>query len=149
MSSSETCIFCQIVAGRAPAARVLETNDSLAFLDLNPVATGHTLVIPKVHARNLFDLSETASPGLVNAVAAVARALRQSFQADGLTVIQTNERAGGQVVFHLHFHLIPRFETDGIMSVGGGIRQWTWRVERHFEPAELEPLAKRIRQALD
>ena len=105
---SPPCIFCAIVAGEAPAHRVAETEGALAFMDIFPVAAGHTLVIPKLHAADLFEIDE----GAVQAVAALARrtahALRALYEPDGMAVYQANGRAAGQTVFHYHVHLIPR-----------------------------------------
>ncbi len=105
-----TNIFAKILRGELPCHKVFEDAGSLAFLDIMPRAPGHTLVIPKAPARNLFDIA----PGDLAHVMAVAQkiavAVMQVFAADGITLQQFNERAGGQVVFHLHIHIIPRRE---------------------------------------
>lgn len=105
-------IFAKILHGELPAHRVYEDERALAFLDIMPRATGHTLVIPKSPARNLLDV-EPADLGHVATIAQrIARAEMKAFAADGITVQQFNETAGGQVVFHLHVHVIPRH--DGV-----------------------------------
>jgi len=108
----EACIFCKIVEGQAPAHRVYEDERTLAFMDIFPVADGHTLVIPKAHCTNLLE-AETRD---LEAVAAhsrrLAHAIRQVFEPDGIAVFQLNGAAAGQTVFHYHMHLIPRTAGD-------------------------------------
>ncbi|MDE3091656.1 MAG: HIT family protein [Chloroflexota bacterium] len=139
------CIFCAIAAKRAPAAIVYETDSALAFLDIRPVAEGHTLVIPKRHSRNLFDLDDESGKAVMHASRVVARALRAAFNADGLTVLQSNERAGGQDVFHYHAHLAPRFIGDGLMSREGNDRRMQWRARGSPSREDLNAIAEKIR----
>jgi len=110
MTYDDTNVFAKILRGELPAHTVYETEHVLAFMDIMPRGDGHTLVIPKVKARNIFDVEPDALAELMKAVQVVARASKQAFEADGVTVQQFNESAGGQVVFHLHVHVIPRFE---------------------------------------
>ncbi len=142
------CIFCAIAAQRAPAAIVYESGGALAFLDIRPVAEGHTLVIPKKHSRNLFDLDDASGAAVMHASRVVARALRAAFHADGLTMLQASEHAGGQEVFHYHQHLAPRFVGDGLMSNEPGERRLHWRVRASRSREELEALAAKIRAQL-
>jgi len=139
------CIFCAIAAKRAPAAVVYESAGALAFLDIRPVVEGHTLVIPKKHYRNLFDLDDESGRAVMHASRVVARALRAAFNADGLTVLQSNERAGGQDVFHYHAHLAPRFVGDGLMSRNANERRLQWRPHGSPSREELETIAAKIR----
>jgi histidine triad (HIT) family protein len=139
------CVFCAIAAKRAPAAIVYESDGALAFLDIRPVVEGHTLVIPKKHCRNLFDLDDGSGKSVMHASRVVARALRAAFNADGLTVLQSNERAGGQEVFHYHAHLAPRFVGDGLMSRDANERRLQWRSRGSPSREELETIAARIR----
>ena len=139
------CIFCAIAAKHAPAAIVYESADALAFLDIHPVMEGHTLVIPKKHCRNLFDLDDECGKAVTHASRIVARALRAAFNADGLTVLQSNERAGGQAVFHYHAHLAPRFIDDGLMSREDHKRHAQWRARGNPTRDELEQIAQKIR----
>jgi histidine triad (HIT) family protein len=104
----EGCIFCAIVAGKAPASRVAEDDEALAFLDLFPVADGHTLVIPKDHAENVFEMEEGAMRATAALARRVARAIRAELAPAGLAVYQANGEAAGQTVWHYHQHLIPR-----------------------------------------
>ena len=101
-------IFAKILRGELPAHKVYEDDKTFAFLDIMPRAPGHTLVIPKAGVRTLLDIAPDDLADLIKAVQKIARAAVKAFAADGLTVQQFNEPAGGQVVFHLHVHVIPR-----------------------------------------
>ena len=103
-------IFAKILRGELPAAKVYEDECAFAFLDLFPQSRGHTLVLPKVSARNLFDVDAAALESLILRVQKVARGVRAALKPDGVTLMQFNGQAGGQSVFHLHFHIIPRSE---------------------------------------
>ncbi len=105
-------IFGKILRGEIPAHKVYEDEVALAFMDIMPRAEGHVLVIPKEGARGLLDVSPATLGELIKRVQHVARALQTAFKADGLTLHQFNESAGGQVIYHLHFHLLPRW--DGV-----------------------------------
>jgi histidine triad (HIT) family protein len=107
-------IFAKILRGELPAHKVYETDKALAFLDIMPRAPGHTLVIPKAPARTFLDIAPDDLTHLIVAAQTVARAAVTVFAADGLTIQQFNEPAGGQVVFHLHIHVIPRKEGVGL-----------------------------------
>lgn len=139
------CIFCAIAAKRAPAVVVYESGGALAFLDNRPIIEGHTLVIPKKHYRNLFDLDDDGGQAVMHASRVVARALRAAFNVDGLTVLQSNELAGGQQVFHYHAHLAPRYVGDGLMSRSANERQLHWRAHKTPSPEELNAIADKIR----
>lgn len=139
------CIFCAIAAKRAPASIVYESDEAMAFLDIHPVVEGHTLVIPKKHCRNIFDLDDESGKAVMRAARIVARALRETFNADGLTILQSNERAGGQAIFHYHAHLAPRFYNDGLMSRTETERRLQWRARGKPSRQELDALAEKIR----
>ncbi len=102
-------IFAKILRGEMPCHRVFEDDVALAFMDIMPRITGHTLVIPKFPARNLLDADPDGLAELIKRVQTISRAAKAAFKADGITVQQFNEQAGGQVIFHLHFHILPRF----------------------------------------
>jgi histidine triad (HIT) family protein len=110
---SEDCIFCQIVAGDIPARVVYEDDDVLAFLDANPLARGHTLVIPKPHHETLGDLPADAGEPVFAALHRLAPAIEAAVGADASNVAFNNGEAAGQEVPHVHGHVIPRFEGDG------------------------------------
>jgi histidine triad (HIT) family protein len=105
-------IFAKILRGELPCHKVYEDDKTLAFLDIMPRAPGHTLVLPKAPARNLLDIDPADLAHVMHAAQKIAKAAVKVFDADGITIQQFNESAGGQVVFHLHVHVIPR--KDGI-----------------------------------
>lgn len=105
-------IFAKILRGELPAQKVYEDEHTLAFLDIMPRAPGHTLIIPKQPARNLLDVDPESLSHVIKAAKKIAIAGKKAFNADGITMQQFNEAAGGQVVFHLHVHIIPRH--DGV-----------------------------------
>ena len=103
-------VFAKILRGELPCHRVYEDDKVFAFLDIMPRAPGHTLIIPKTPARNILDIDPQDLAHVIQAVQKVAKAAVKVFEADGVTIQQFNEAAGGQVVFHLHFHVVPRKE---------------------------------------
>lgn len=103
-------VFAKILRGDIPCHRVLEDDRCIAFMDVMPQSHGHTLIVPRAASRNLLDADPTVLAHVVTVVQRVARAAKTAFMADGISVMQFNEAAGGQSVFHLHFHVIPRFE---------------------------------------
>lgn len=116
-------IFAKILRGEIPSARVYEDDHVIAFMDVMPQGEGHTLVVPKTPSRNLLDAApETLGP-LLAAVQKIATAAKKAFAADGVTVLQFNEQAGGQSVFHLHFHVVPRFEGVALKSHSGKMEE--------------------------
>jgi histidine triad (HIT) family protein len=131
-------VFARILRGELPCHKVYETGDVLALMDIMPRADGHTLVIPKVAARTLLDIAPGPLATLFQSVQIVARGVATAMGADGLTIQQFNESAGGQVVFHLHVHVIPRWN-------GQPLRPHTGQMA---DPATLAAQAERIRAAL-
>jgi histidine triad (HIT) family protein len=112
--TTDSCIFCAIVSGDAPAYRLHEDERTLAFLDINPWGRGHTLVVPKRHAENLFEIDAGDYAAVTETVRTFGTRLRDAAGADGLAVAQLNGAAAGQEVFHLHVHLVPRRAGEGI-----------------------------------
>ena len=131
-------IFAKILRGEIPSTRVYETDDVVAFMDVMPQGTGHTLVVPKAPSRNLLDAKPETLANAVQVVQKIAQAVKTAFNADGVTVMQFNEPASGQTVYHLHFHVIPRFE-------GVALRPHTGQME---DAAVLSANAEKIRAAL-
>jgi len=109
VSSKADCIFCQIIAGRAPCSKIDEDATTFTFLDVFPVAEGHTLVVTKSHFENLFEASQEELAGVIATSRRVAGAIRATIAPDGLGVFQLNGAAAGQTVFHYHMHLVPRW----------------------------------------
>jgi histidine triad (HIT) family protein len=107
------CIFCSILDGEIPSRTVHETDDAVAFLDVNPLARGHTLVVPRTHGSRLADLSSDDHAALFAAVRDVAPAVEAAVDADGVTVAVNDGAAAGQEVPHVHVHLVPRHDDDG------------------------------------
>ncbi|MBI4791035.1 MAG: HIT family protein [Chloroflexi bacterium] len=139
------CIFCAIAAKRAPAAFVYESTDALGFLDIHPITEGHLLIVPRKHCRNLFDIDDASGKSVMHAARVVARGMRAAFNADGMNLFQSSERAGGQDVFHFHFHLLPRFFGDGLMARDGHDRMMRWRARGNPTQADLDAIAEKIR----
>jgi histidine triad (HIT) family protein len=133
------CVFCRIVAGQIPSTKVFEDEHALAFMDLGQVNPGHVLVAVKKHAASIFELEEVQAGALARATVRIARALKKSFDPEGLSVYQANGKAAGQTVFHYHVHLLPRHAGDGM--------ELTWPVKN--PPREqLEAYAAKIRAGL-
>jgi histidine triad (HIT) family protein len=132
------CVFCKIVSGDIPCAKVFENDDVLAFLDLSQVTKGHTLVIPKVHKENLYELTPEIAAKLYEVVPAIARAIQTEFEPIGLNSINNNGEKAGQSVFHFHLHLIPRYgQGDGFGAV--------WKSHQdQYSKEELEKIAEGI-----
>lgn len=131
-------IFAKILRGEMPCYKVFEDDVALAFMDIMPRADGHVLVIPKVPARNILDIGANDLGDLIARVQKVAHGVKQAMGAEGITLQQFNESAGGQVVFHLHFHILPRF-------AGISLKPHTGAMEK---PEVLKPLQAKIAAAL-
>jgi histidine triad (HIT) family protein len=133
------CIFCAIVAGRQRAEKIYEDDRTVAFLDINPVNTGHSLVIPKAHVEYIYGLGDDDAAAVMQVAVRVARALKTAFQPEGVNLLQSNERAAGQAVFHFHIHVIPRWYGDGLITPRHAPR-------RSSEP--LDQVAAKIRAVI-
>ena len=132
------CIFCKIAKREAPAHRVWEDERTLVFMDIFPVAEGHTLLIPKAHCSNLLDAETGDLKALIERSRGVARAIREVFAPDGIGVFQLNGAAAGQTVFHYHMHLIPRKQGASLQI----------HSRTPGDPARLAETAKRLAAAL-
>lgn len=108
------CIFCRLVAGEIPAAHVHEDDLTIAFMDIGQVNPGHVLVATKRHAATLFDITSEEAAAVMQTAQKVARAVQDTFDPPGLTLLQANGREGDQTVFHFHMHVVPRHTGDGI-----------------------------------
>lgn len=138
-NTMDDCIFCKIVAGEIPSATIYEDDHTLAFLDANPNNHGHTLVVPKTHAKNILDISEDSLSRMMPAVKKVSKAVFEGVGAVGLNITMNNERPAGQVIFHLHIHIIPRFEGDGLK---------VWTRKTPYKNGEMAQVAEKIRAVL-
>ncbi|WP_281895659.1 HIT family protein [Phytohabitans aurantiacus] len=117
MSQRSDCVFCAIVAGEGPAREVLRTDRIVAFFPLDPVAPGHTLVVPHSHAPDIWSIDRDTGHALMDATLEIAEAVRRALPIDGLNVIQSNGEAATQSVPHLHIHVVPRQWGDA-MDIG-------------------------------
>jgi histidine triad (HIT) family protein len=131
-------IFAKILSGEIPSVKVYEDDKTLAFMDVMPEADGHVLVIPKEGAENILDLSSEGMAAMMATTQKVARAVDKALSPDGILLKQYNRAAAGQSVFHVHFHIVPRWE-DMPMAPHGKVM---------VEAARLEPIAAKIRSAL-
>lgn len=134
----DTNVFAKILRGEIPCQKLYEDADTLAFMDIMPRGDGHCLVIPKAPSRNILDISPDSLAAVARTTQKLALAVKEAFSADGVTIQQFSEPAGGQVVFHLHMHVIPRF--DGI-----ALKPHTGTMEK---PEVLSDNAAKIRAAL-
>jgi histidine triad (HIT) family protein len=132
------CIFCKIIRGQIPCQRVFENDHVFAFLDINPLAAGHTIVVPKHHAPDLGDLPGEWAAELGRALGTIARGVAQTVAAAGYNILQNNGAVAGQVVPHVHLHVVPRRAADGL-----GYR---WKA-KSVPADQLSALAERIRAA--
>jgi histidine triad (HIT) family protein len=136
------CIFCKIVNGDIPAVKVFENEHVLAFLDISQVTKGHTLVIPKIHKENLYELTPEIAGKLYEVVPSIAKALKTEFNPVGLNSVNNNGELAGQSVFHFHLHLIPRYgKGDGFGAV------WKSHQEQ-YSSEELKEIASNISKHL-
>ncbi|MCB2189387.1 MAG: HIT family protein [Deltaproteobacteria bacterium] len=138
--STETCIFCDIVAGKVPAFKVYEDERSLAFADINPVTPGHTLVIPKNHTANLWEITPGDLAGVHQAAQKVARAMKAALKPAGIFLAQLNGEAAGQIIMHYHVHLIPRNPGDPLAAMH-------WEA-KPGDMGEIQKLAIKIAEAI-
>ncbi len=113
---NNSCIFCDIANGVLPSEKLYEDASVMAFLDINPIADGHTLVVPKKHIVSFHELDSNLACTLTSLTSKVAEALLSELNCDGYNVLCNNGSAAGQVVSHLHFHVIPRFLGDGLLD---------------------------------
>ena len=139
MAADPNCIFCKIVAGEVPCFKLAEDDETLAFMDINPVHDGHSFVIPTAHYPTVFDIPPEAIAAAARLTARIARAVNQAVSPDGLNLIQANGPGAGQSVGHFHFHVLPRRTND--------------RVAINWDPkpgdiARIAEIAERIRACL-
>jgi len=137
---SADCIFCKIAAGALPSAKVYEDEDTLAFMDIGPVVKGHTLVIPKQHYDPITGTPPEVLQKLIVVVQKIAAAQFRGLAADGLNVSQANGKVAGQIIPHIHFHVIPRFHSDG--------HSFSWAAKKYDDAQEMAQFAGKIRDAI-
>jgi histidine triad (HIT) family protein len=131
------CIFCKIIGNKIPAQKVNEDKDFIAILDINPVSKGHALIIPKKHCFNLFDMNEELLEKTLKVAQKIGNAMKKALNTDSINLIQNNGAYAEQLIFHSHFHLIPRFPDDGI-KIG--------MVHKKYDEGEISKFAEMIRK---
>lgn len=134
----ENCLFCKIIKGEIPSTKIMETDKFIAFLDIAPITQGHTLVVPKQHCSDLLAFPQGDAEGWMIFLQEVASQVKESMGADGLNIGTNNGAAAGQVVFHQHTHIIPRWDNDGLES-------WP---SKQASPEELKKIQEKITQNL-
>ena len=110
----QECLFCKIIRNEIPSKKVYEDSDVVAFLDINPTAIGHTLVVPKKHFQDIYDVDESSLSKAMNIAKKISILLKDKFGADGVNIIQNTGHVAGQIVMHFHIHVIPRYKNDNI-----------------------------------
>jgi histidine triad (HIT) family protein len=133
------CVFCRMLTGEIPVTRVYEDEAVLAFLDIGPISDGHTLLIPKRHCARIHECAPEVLAQLASRLGKVAKAVAAAVECDGYNVLSNNGSAAGQIVDHLHFHIIPRKTGDRVFT--------EWPCHR-YEEGKIEKLAAKIRQNL-
>lgn len=129
------CVFCDIRDGKIPSTKVYEDERTIAFMDINPLNDGHILVVPKAHAENIYEMAEEDIKAVAAAARRLAAALKKALQPEGLTLIQANGKAAGQIIGHFHLHLVPRWLGDG--------KGLAWELVRG-DPERIKPVAEKI-----
>ncbi len=132
------CVFCKIVKGEIPADKIYEDENCLAFLDITPVNPGHILLVTKEHYENIYELPDEIFSKLAPIIKKLAIAAKKGMDADGINIGMNNERPAGQIIPHVHFHIIPRFSNDGHRHWKGG----------SYAEGEAEKTAGKIKKIL-
>ena len=137
--SENDCVFCKIVAGQIPVTKIYEDEVIFAFLDIGPISDGHTLVIPKQHFERLHDCPAELLSNFASHLGQIAKAVAAAMNSDGYNVLCNNGRAAGQLIDHLHFHIIPRNTGDGLFN------RWP---SYKYDAGRIEQIAAKIRENL-
>lgn len=132
----DNCIFCKLANGKLPTNSIYEDEDFNVIMDLSPASRGHAIILPKNHAANLFELTEEDASKIMLVAQKCAIAMKKTLNFDGFNVLQNNGEIAGQTVFHLHVHLIPRYENDNI----------TIKFAEHNEAEDISKVAEEIRK---
>ena len=132
------CLFCKIVRGELPSYKVYENDRVMAFLDIYPVNAGHTLVVPKKHSANIFDITAEDWAAVAEAVRILSRIVEHAVNADGVNIAMNNREHAGQIIHHPHVHIIPRFKNDGLKLMP----------QRKYLTGEAERIGEKIKETL-
>ena len=131
----DECVFCKIISGKIPCSKVYEDGHCMAFLSIRPNAKGHTLVVPKDHSTDIFDIDQNTWLRIAAATKKVAVAVKGATGAEGINIITNNRAAAGQEVMHIHTHIVPRMQNDGALM---------WGNHRDYLPDEMRDFQKKI-----
>jgi len=137
-SNGVNCLFCNIAKGKESSSKIYEDKNTYAFLDINPTNKGHTLVIPKKHFYNFYDLPDKEMCQMMLTAKKLAAVIKKAMNADGINIIMNNDRAAGQLISHSHVHIVPRFDNDGF-------RHWKGTP---YQTSEMEQVAEQIQKEL-
>lgn len=129
------CIFCKIISGDIPSSVLYEDEDFKAIMDISPASKGHVIILTKLHFANIFELGDDVAGKVLILARKIASAMKEELDCEGINLLQNNGEAAGQTVFHIHFHLIPRYKDDSV--------HLTWTSGK-YEDGEALELAKRI-----
>lgn len=136
------CIFCKIIDGDIPSVKIYEDDHVYAFMDIMPLTKGHTLLIPKSHKENVYDLSPEEAANLFSVAPKIAQAIKETFEPVGMNLLNNNGAKAGQTIYHFHLHFIPRYgDTDGI-----GLK-WETK-EKEFTSERIQELAEQVKEKL-
>ncbi|MFD1029855.1 HIT family protein [Metaplanococcus flavidus] len=136
------CIFCKIISGEIPSVKIYEDEHVFAFMDIMPLSKGHTLLIPKTHRESVYDLQEDEAAQLFSVVPKIASAINETFNPEGLNLLNNNGTKAGQSVFHFHLHFIPRYgESDGFGA------KWITK-EKEYTTERIQELAEEVKTKL-
>ncbi len=136
---NNNCLFCKIISGEIPSARVYEDDNVLAFLDVHPVNIGHTLIVPKAHYINLYETPDSTLAQMIGASKKIAIAIKSALGTDGINIEMNNDSVAGQIIFHSHMHIVPRFSGDGFTH---------WNGARGYNETEMAEVAQKISASL-
>jgi histidine triad (HIT) family protein len=134
----ENCIFCKIIKGEIPSTKVYEDDEFFAFLDISPSNIGHTLLIPKKHSDTFIETDDKVLENYLVTAKKVSIAVKKAVNADGLNIMINNDKAAGQIVFHTHLHIVPRFISDGYKHWG----------KKSYKEGEKEEIAEKIKSEI-
>ena len=129
------CLFCKIVSGEIPCYKVYEDENFLAFLDINPVNLGHTLIIPKKHSANILEIDEKLAKEIMPVIQRLSKKIKTVLSCDGINILINSEAGAGQIIFHTHIHIIPRFKDDDL-------QHWP---SKKFSPEEFLTTTKKLK----
>lgn len=136
----ENCIFCKIAAGEIPSRTIYEDDSFRVIMDISPAAKGHAIILPKNHAADIFELPEEDASKILIVAKKVASAMKKALKCDGVNILQNNGEVAGQTVFHLHVHVIPRYQDDQVKI--------KWSPITAFTEEEMDALHKEIVSAI-